>query len=96
MLEVVLRARRTREVQHRVDRALDMDELRDVVTLERERRIGEERLDVLDPPGEEVVEDHDLPATRHERPTDVGTDEPRTPRHHCSGRRAAQDLPTPS
>jgi hypothetical protein len=49
------RARRRREVQDRVELAVDVQVVRHVVVQEREALVAEQRLDVRDPPGEQVV-----------------------------------------
>ena len=74
-LEVVDRARRARPVQHQVDRPVDVDVVRDVVLHEHEVAPGEVR-DVVDAPGQQVVDADDGPAAIEERFGQVGTDEP--------------------
>ena len=73
-LEVVDRAGRARPVQHQVDRAVDVDVVRDVVLHEHEVAPGEVR-DVVDAAGQQVVDADDGPAAVEERLGKVGADE---------------------
>ena len=75
----VRRARRRGEVQDRVERAGDEQEVRHVVVLELELRVAEQRLDVLDPPGQQVVDRDHLAALVEQTAAEVRADEAGAP-----------------
>ena len=63
---------RVRSVPRSVrDQGLQLDRLGDVVTYEREARVGEQVADVLQPPSEEIVHAKDLVTLREEAITEV-------------------------
>ena len=75
--EVVDRARRGGEVEHRVDGLLDRDEL-DAVVVPEVERVAAQALDVLEAPGVEVVEADDVPVAGEQvlaqvRPKEAGS-----------------------
>ncbi len=85
-------ARRAREVQDPVDRALDGEPEADVMLGELERRVVEEVGDLLDPAGGEIVDGQDLSSLREQRSAQVRADEAGAARHHGAG----HQRPTPT
>ena len=64
-------------MQDRVERAVDEQEVRHVVVLELEVRVPQQRLDVLDPPGQQVVDRDHLAALVEQAAAEVRADEAR-------------------
>ena len=80
-LEVIHRARRRGEMQHAVERAIELNELGDVVPHEAESRIGREMLEIPRRPGDEVVHSHHLVLLREEAVSQMRTEKARGSRH---------------
>src|SRR6266404_4958842 len=96
VLEIVDRARGRREMQDRVERARDVDEVRDVLLDEREALVAEKRRDVVRRPRQEVVDADDVVTLREQAFAEVGADETgaagdEDPRHSGDLERRAAD-----
>jgi hypothetical protein len=70
--------RRRRQVHDGVDVTGDVDVVRHVVVLERERRVADQVLDVAHRTRDEVVDGDDLVAARQQRAAQVRGEEPRS------------------
>ena len=82
LAEVVDRARQRRQVEHEVDRLLDVDPLDHVVVEEREAVVADV-LEVLERARLQVVDaDHPV-ALRQQVLTQMGAEEPRPAGHDC-------------
>jgi hypothetical protein len=68
------------EMEDRVEVSGHVEVVGDVVVLEGEPRVTEQRLDVLHSPGEKVVERDDLATLRQQAPAEMRSDEPRAAR----------------
>ena len=96
VLEIVDRARGRREMQDRVERARDVDEVRDVLLDEREALVAEKQRDVVRRPRQEVVDADDVVTLREQAFAEVGADEAgaagdEDPRHSGDLERRAAD-----
>ena len=80
-------------MHHRVDGPGNPDVVADVVLDEREARVPEEMLDVVDRPGHEVVERDDFIPAREQRVREVRTEEPSTTADDDPGHQPSLPMP---
>src|SRR4029077_8294349 len=89
VVEVVDRARRAREVEHPVERTLDLDEVRDIVQHELKAGMGTEVSDVAGVTGQEIVHSDDAVTLCQQSVAQVRSEKPRGPGYedaHATGR----------
>ena len=89
IIEVVDRARRTREVQHPIERTLDLDEVRDIVQHELKAGMLAEVGDVGRVTGEEIVHSDDAVILCQQPVAQMRPEKPRGPGYedaHATGR----------